>query len=91
MGEMEWILLAAGPLFAVSGAIMLALQKRGKSNPFISAEEAGGHVVSGGGIMLIGIVFGTIQLYRISGMAAVVYLVVSLMIYILIHVIFREK
>ena len=52
MGEMEWILLAAGPLFAVSGAIMLALQKRGKSNPFISAEEAGGHVVSGGGIML---------------------------------------
>ena len=70
---------------------MLALQKRGKSNPFISAEEAGGHVVSGGGIMLIGIVFGTIQLYRISGMAAVVYLAVSLMIYILIHVIFREK
>ena len=65
--------------------------EEGKSNPFISAEEAGGHVVSGGGIMLIGIVFGTIQLYRISGMAAVVYLAVSLMIYILIHVIFREK
>lgn len=91
MGEMEWILLAAGPLFAVIGAIMLVLQKRGKSNPVISAEEAGGHVISGGGIMLIGIVFGTIQLYRISGMAAVVYLTVSLMIYILIHVIFREK
>lgn len=34
MGEMEWILLAAGPLFAVSGAIMLALQKRG--NPIRS-------------------------------------------------------
>ena len=85
MGEMEWILLAAGPLFAVIGAIMLALQKRGKSNPVISAEEAGGHVISGG------IVFGTIQLYRISGMVAVVYLAVSLMIYILIHVIFREK
>ena len=60
MGEMEWILLTAGPLFAVIGAIMLALQKRGKSNPVISAEEAGGHVISGGGIMLIGIVFGTI-------------------------------
>lgn len=52
MGEMEWILLAAGPLFAVIGAIMLALQKRGKSNPVISAGEAGGHVISGGGIMV---------------------------------------
>ena len=37
MGEMEWILLAAGPLFAVSGAIMLALQKMVKAYPFISA------------------------------------------------------
>ena len=39
MGEMEWILLAAGPLFAVSGAIMLALQKRGKSNPFMAIPD----------------------------------------------------
>lgn len=91
MGEMEWILLAAGPLFAVIGAIMLVLQKRRKLNPFISADEAGGRVISGGGIMLGGIAFGTFQLYWISKIAAGLYLAVFLIIYILIHLIIREK
>lgn len=49
------MMMMVGPLFAVIGAIMLALQKKRKLNPIVSAEEAGGHVISGGAIMLCGI------------------------------------
>lgn len=49
------MMMMVGPLFAVIGAIMLALQKKRKLNPIVSAEGAGGHVISGGAIILCGI------------------------------------
>lgn len=85
------MMMMVGPLFAVIGTIMLALQKKRKLNPIVSAEEAGGHVISGGAIMLCGIGIGTIRLYQESSVAAGLYLLVFLIIYILIHVIFRKK
>lgn len=91
MGEMEWILLAAGPFLAVVGAVWLALQKRGKLHPAVSADQPGGRVISGGGVMIIGIALGTIRLYRISKIVAGLYLLGFVIVYILIYVIFREK
>lgn len=79
-------------LVSLIGLIFVVLQKKEVVKPVFRSTTAGFRVVSGGTITAMGTVIGSILLYnRGATAAALIYIGVIVLAYLLIQVVFRRR
>lgn len=90
METLDIISIAFCTAFAVIGLVLIILQKKGIVKPVLTATAQGVDFISGGMILLMGTVFGTMLLSRFSTLYATLYAGVFLILYVVIQLLFKK-